>query len=125
MEKAEIDWWHLGAVAALALIAIADIAVPARMLSPIATAGDRLAEGEVTTERITAALPSMAWPGLALALGLSVVGVGVWRMFVERSVEGRWLWVVAVAAAMVMWSAGVIAALSKAQHTIARMTGSL
>ncbi|MCX7598740.1 MAG: hypothetical protein N2512_07695, partial [Armatimonadetes bacterium] len=123
-----IDWWQVGAVVALTGIVVVDIVVPGRIIAPLAAAAERLdlEDGEeVSAERPLPRLPSEAWPVVALVAGVLVMGLAALRMLREQAVEGRWLWILAVAAATVLWSAGVLAALHKAEKALMGLSSGL
>lgn len=120
-----IDWWQVGALVALAGIVVVDIVVPSRLIAPLAAAAERLGgeDNEVNAAvRTLPRLPSEAWPVAALVMGVLVMGLATLRMIREQAVEGRWLWILALAAASVLWSAGVLAALHKAEKAMAGLS---
>jgi hypothetical protein len=119
MRDDERDWWQVVAIAVLAAIVLADVVVPAMTLLPVARAAERMADADPRPEELISALPSVAWPVLAIVLGLGVVGLGVWRMYAEGAAESRWLWIVVMAGVTVLWSLGDIAVLSRAAKSIA------
>lgn len=109
----------------LAGVVVVDIVVPGRVIAPLAAAAERgtLEEEESLAEaRPLPRLPSEAWPVAALVMGVLVVGLAALRMIREQAVEGRWLWILAVAAASILWSAGVLAALHKAEKALAGLS---
>lgn len=120
-----IDWWQVVALVAVAGIVVVDIVVPGRVIAPLAAAAERLGEEENEASaavRTAPCLPSEAWPVAALVMGVLVMGLAALRMIREQAVEGRWLWILALAAASVLWSAGVLAALHKAEKALAGLS---
>jgi hypothetical protein len=114
------DWWQIASVALLILIAVGDLAVMGGSFAAQIGAGEKIAEGEAGREQILAALPSIAWPVICLVVGLAVVGIAAWRMYDERRVEGRWLWIFGTAALMVFWSCATVVLLGQAARHLAR-----
>jgi hypothetical protein len=109
---------------ALVGIVVVDIVVPAKLLVPLVSATERMGE-EADEAGAVRGLPSVMWPTAALVLGVLVMGLAAWRMIREQAVEGRWLWTLAVAAATILWSASVMAALYKAEKALASLAGGM
>lgn len=119
-----IDWWQVGALVALAGIVVVDIVVPGRLIAPLVAAAERIGEDNNEAKALPR-LPSEAWPVAALVVGVLVMGLAALRMVREQAVEGRWLWILALAAASILWSAGVMAALHKAEKALVGLSGGM
>lgn len=113
------DWWQIASVVLLVLIAAGDLGVMARNFAAQIGAGEKLAAGEATRAQVLASFPSVVWPIVCLVASLAVVGIAAWRMYDERQVEGRWLWVFGIGALMVFWSGATALLLGQAAHHFA------
>jgi hypothetical protein len=113
------DWWHTAALGLLIFVGIADVGVPSKLLATIISVSEKVSSGDVTPEQVVAGMPGIAWPIACVVVGLAVVGLAAWRMYVEGEIEKRWRWVFLTAVLSVFWSGVTIVVVIKAGRALA------